>query len=292
MFQPFREQYPVNPSYEIARGLPPYLPPLRAKDPSTRGTTISEGSNSVGDDAAAAAVAPVEIPPVRITVHPEPIRVSYEVVRELVPKLWDSGGGSSPEKGDDDTGRGYFDDDDDGGDGTSRTSPDIVLHIGMAGPRPFYQIENRGHRQGYKSPDVDGKLLADERTGGHGQDWIWHDCPEEITTDLHMPDVLARWKKHSRLLQTDLRVSEDAGRYLCDFIYYSSLARRWRQGRPRRVTFLHVPADASERTVALGRELAVNLIRAVVESEVVRKTRPEGLVDSMVVSEARTDYLH
>lgn len=273
--QPFREQYPVNPSYEIAKGLPPYLPPLRAKDPGSRGGT---------DD-----VAPVEIPPVRITVHPEPIRVSYEVVRELVPKLWDSGGGSL---GEDDGGRGYFDDDDDGGDGTGSTSPDIVLHIGMAGPRPFYQIENRGHRQGYRSPDVDGKLLEDERQGGHGPDWIWHECPEEITTELHMPDVLARWKKQSAALQTDLRVSEDAGRYMCDFIYYSSLARRWRQGRPRRVTFLHVPADASDRTVALGRELAVNLIRAIVESEVVRKRRPEELVNAMVVSDTRDDYLH
>lgn len=105
----------------------------------------------------------------RIRVHPEAIRVSYEVVRELVPKLWDD-------------------------DGT--TTPDIVLHIGMAGPRPFYQIERRGHRDGYRAPDVDGRLLDDEREGGHGADWVWRGCPAELETELDMPDVLARWKSH------------------------------------------------------------------------------------------------
>lgn len=66
----------------------------------------------------------------------------------------------------------------------------------------------------------------------------------------------------------DLRLSDDAGRYLCDFIYYSSLAHLWKQQRPRKVLFLHVPSDASEKTVAQGRDLAVNLIRSIVESDV------------------------
>lgn len=75
----------------------------------------------------------------------------------------------------------------------------------------------------------------------------------------------------------DLRISEDAGHYLCDFIYYSSLAHLWKQQRSRKLTFLHVPADASERSVELGRELAVNLIRAVVDSEVNRRRREEAV---------------
>ena len=108
----------------------------------------------------------------RITVHPEAIRVSYEVVRGLVPKLWDGEDGNG-------------------------TPPDIVLHIGMAGPRPFYQIERRGHRDGYRAPDVDGRLLGDEQEGGgHGEDWVWRGCPAELETELDMPGVLARWKSH------------------------------------------------------------------------------------------------
>lgn len=72
----------------------------------------------------------------------------------------------------------------------------------------------------------------------------------------------------------DLRISDDAGHYLCDFIYYSSLAHLWKQGRERKLTFFHVPADASKEAVSLGRELCINLIRAMVESEVARRETP------------------
>jgi pyrrolidone-carboxylate peptidase len=65
----------------------------------------------------------------------------------------------------------------------------------------------------------------------------------------------------------DLRISEDPGRYLCDFIYYSSLAHLYKADRRRNVVFLHVPSDASDAYVTQGRELALNLIRALVESE-------------------------
>lgn len=71
----------------------------------------------------------------------------------------------------------------------------------------------------------------------------------------------------------DLRISEDAGHYMCDFIYFSSLAHREKQHKARKLVFFHVPADASPKTVARGRELAVNLIRSIVESEVERRKR-------------------
>lgn len=69
----------------------------------------------------------------------------------------------------------------------------------------------------------------------------------------------------------DLRISEDAGHYLCDFIYYSSQALLLKQNRPRKVIFLHVPADASETSVERGREVARNLIRAIAESEISKR---------------------
>lgn len=72
----------------------------------------------------------------------------------------------------------------------------------------------------------------------------------------------------------DLRISDDAGHYLCDFIYYSSLAHLWKQGRDRKVTFFHVPADASKGAVSTGRDLCINLIRSMVESEVARRESP------------------
>lgn len=168
--QPFRDQYPVNPSWEIAKGLPSHLPALRAKDPASRQA--------------------VDIPPVRIVVHPEPIRVNYKVVRELVPTLWE-------------TSNGY--------------KADLVIHIGMAGPRPVYQIERRGHRTGYKSLDVDGEKLEDEGEGMHGEDWIWHGLPDEIETDLDMPDILERWQGHSSVGLINTRVAALVSQHACIF---------------------------------------------------------------------------
>ncbi|KAM5351705.1 hypothetical protein ACJ41O_004428 [Fusarium nematophilum] len=227
-FGPFREQYPVNPSWEIARGLPSYLPPLRAKDPNARHAAVM-------------------LPKVRILVHPEPIRVNYHVVRGLVPTFYETYHGRRV---------------------------DMVVHIGMAGPRPFYCIERRGHRDGYKYADVDGEKLDEEEERKPDTDWPWRGLPEEIETDLDVEDVLALWQGHSSK-DMDLRVSEDAGHYLCDFIYFSSLAELWKLQRPRKVVFLHVPADASEQSIEHGRELAVNLIRSIVESETGKRDRAE-----------------
>ena len=71
----------------------------------------------------------------------------------------------------------------------------------------------------------------------------------------------------------DLRISEDPGRYLCDFIYFSSLAHLVKARKDRKVVFLHVPADSSDRAITTGRELTVQLIRSLVESELNRRRR-------------------
>lgn len=75
--------------------------------------------------------------------------------------------------------------------------------------------------------------------------------------------------------EADLRISEDAGHYLCDFIYFSSLAHLYKRNEQRRVVFLHVPCEANKETVAKGTELAVNLIRAMVECELDRRRQAE-----------------
>jgi pyroglutamyl-peptidase len=70
----------------------------------------------------------------------------------------------------------------------------------------------------------------------------------------------------------NLRVSEDAGHYLCDFIYFSSLAHLWKQQRPKKVVFLHVPLHSDEQSIKRGVELVLTLIRSLVESELEKKT--------------------
>lgn len=130
--------------------------------------------------------------------------------------------------------------------------------------------------------DVDGKYLTDHEDV-NSDDWIWKDLPEEMETDLDCEGVLKKWKNYSPRY-SDLRISEDAGHYLCDFIYYSSLAELYNKGMRegegegegewegrKKVIFLHVPSDASEGAVLRGRELLLQLVRGVVESELERK---------------------
>ncbi|KAL2756794.1 hypothetical protein ACRALDRAFT_1080909 [Sodiomyces alcalophilus JCM 7366] len=291
-FGPFKAAYPVNPSWEIARRLPSRLPasnhaptPPQPSDPSSNPSpSPSPGPN---------------LPSVRILVHPEPIRVNYETVRSLVPTLWDHDGrdDAGPPPPDAATPAG-------------RRRIDLCLHIGMAGPRMFYNLERRGHRDGYNMPDVDGEICRDkERRKDLGDDWVWAGVPPELETDLDLGDVLNRWRQHKKLVNpvfssarpvdfffsfhplaqkdADLRISEDAGHYLCDFIYFSSLAHLYKRNEYRRVAFLHVPCEASEQALAQGTELTVNLIRALVESELSRQGEAEHRRGNKVAVEFR-----
>jgi pyroglutamyl-peptidase len=209
--QPFRIESPVNPSWEIAKSLPPFLPP--PKSSSSSGISLI-----------------ARHPPVRILVHPEPVNVAYKTVRELVPRLWDI------------------------------PRIDFMIHIGMATSRKFYSVERRGYRDGYEMRDVDGELLSDTEEGRQE----WDGLPKELLTDINVDDVWQRWR--AALSDADVRISEDAGRYLCDYIYYSTLAQLFRKGEERRVVFLHVPVESNDAAVKAGVEITIELIRALVQS--------------------------
>ena len=65
----------------------------------------------------------------------------------------------------------------------------------------------------------------------------------------------------------NLKISHDAGHFLCDFIFFTSLAERWRQGDENpKVNFLHVPSNTDEKSIELGTKVAEGLIKAVVIS--------------------------
>ncbi|KAI1493734.1 putative pyroglutamyl peptidase type I [Biscogniauxia mediterranea] len=223
-FGPFKEDCPVNPSGEIAASLPDYLPAVRAKDSAGQASSLN-------------------IPPVRILKLPEPVHVSYEVVRSLVPTLWDN-----PEH-----------------------KIDYAIHIGMAGPQLVYSLERRAHRDGYDKADVDGKFLRDEeRHLEEGEDWIWHGLPGELLTDLDIVDVYRTCVERGPALR--LQISDDPGRYMCDFIYFSSLAHLEKQKRPKKVIFLHVPQHSDQQSLSLGKEIVLTLVRAIVESDLGKKS--------------------
>lgn len=218
-FGPFQEKFPVNPSFEIAVRLPGRLP-------STQSHTA-----------------------VRIIQHPSPIRVSFDSVRELVPKLHDEHAGSI----------------------------DAVLHIGMASGRKHYCIERYAHRDGYvKNKDLDGKIPPSNEGST-----IFADCPAKMTTSLDYDDILQNWQTNVHSIpeeipggDCEIKESQDAGHYLCDYIFFNSLAHTGRKSGQmeghgstlRPVLFLHVPAESDGDMLERGTAVTVELIRAMADS--------------------------
>lgn len=183
--------------------------------------------------------------------HHEPIRVAYNTVVDLVPALL------TPDKG-------------------CFPPHDIVLHIGLAAGRRFFALEKGAHKVGYaKIPDVDGETFPDDRAESK---FPSNKFPKKLTTSFDTSDVLARWKANlgyasvdgdPRIEQCpDVRLSPDAGNFLCGFLYYNSLAHYHSISEHERpVVFMHVPdLSANEDKLREGWEVAIALIKALVES--------------------------
>jgi pyroglutamyl-peptidase len=207
-------------------------------------------------------------------VYHEPIRVTYERVVELVPKLLTPASPLCPQ-------------------------PDIVLHIGLAAGRKFFALEQGSSGQGYdKIPDVDGKRFPNSSMEAK---FPPSEFPDALNTSFDTSDVVARWKKELGYSSAegnaeieglpDVQLSFDAGNFLCGFIYYNSLAHYFSIKEDERpVAFMHVPdLSYSDEKTQEGQEVAIALIKALVESRrkhgVVRQSQEtisdESPVDKM-----------
>ncbi|EAW06560.1 putative pyroglutamyl peptidase type I [Aspergillus clavatus NRRL 1] len=247
-FGPFKSNL-VNASYLIASSLPPSFT-FTSPDTSAG---MPEGSSPVTRR-------------VSIHVHPTPIPVAYSTVQATIPSIIDE---FSQAHG----GR----------------RPDIVIHMGIAGTRHYYSIESKAHRDSYLMSDVKGRSGYENGEKG----WRELDLPSVLEAGrsanaLAMTDVTVQsqdtslshagqpsWNPHppnDKFLNVwksfapgeDVRISEDAGRYLCEFIFYTSLAHAYRQGQDRNVAFLHVPGAYNDQAVQTGREVTVALIKALI----------------------------
>ena len=163
--------------------------------------------------------------------------------------------------------------------------PDIILHIGLAAGRNYYTLEQGAHGRGFdKIPDVDGERFPDSTAESK---FPSSKFPTLLKTSFDTSDVLARWKANLGYTSVegnaedeeapDVRLSPDAGNFLCGFIYYNSLAHYFSiKEEERPVAFLHVPdLTYSEDKLREGWEVAVGLIKALVESK-----RKNGVVDT------------
>ena len=188
----------------------------------------------------------------------------------------------------------------------------------MAGGRDHYTLETIAHRDNYKIKDID------ERDGWKDGEHAWkkETIPETLHVGWDEVDVLERWEKEvwdieQRLGLVDanvevtpggmrlrkgagtksvVRLSRDAGRYLCEFSLMSSLSRRWLEARKDekdgneapavdsregKVAFLHVPGGHTVDDVSRGVRIVESAIRSFVGSW--EKGRRRHDTDSAVV---------
>lgn len=147
--------------------------------------------------------------------------------------------------------------------------------MGIASTRRHYSVETQAHRDSYHISDVKGK------SGYEDGEKLWRDLDlppllrpgpaVDGSSDTkgqvqpYPPDshFLAAWKSFCPP-NTDARLSHDAGRYLCEFIYYSSMSLALQAGEDRNTVFFHVPALYEAEDIDLGREVAIGLIKALV----------------------------
>jgi pyroglutamyl-peptidase len=214
---------------------------------------------------------------IKLHVRQTPLKVSYNYVREQLPPLLFPPSTSEGTRGDVKAERSTTRPSS-GGDeteaaaavsnqaGTRKVNPnfDLVLLMGMAKGMRHYKMETLGHRDGYHREDID-KMTLDNDT-------YWKDmgAPEVLHTGLISTDVSRRWK--AQCTDDDVRPSDDAGRYLCDFALYTALSEYWVRDMSPPVTFLHVPGETTDEDLKAGKRVAEGLLRAMVDSERARGT--------------------
>jgi pyrrolidone-carboxylate peptidase len=145
---------------------------------------------------------------------------------------------------------------------------DLVLFIGVAPKRTDFTLETRAHPTGYNKPDIYDNVIGDDAFPTEGEDA----APKVLKSGYNVNEVARVWKEACG--DIPVRPSMDAGRYLCEFIYYTGLWEYWRRGYrvgtgetgcfvP--VLFLHVPGGVEESDIVRGGKVAVELIKAVLE---------------------------
>lgn len=104
-------------------------------------------------------------------------------------------------------------------------NPSIVLHVGVSHEAEFLTIERHAYSNGYNTLDVCNK------------------CPDEtdvecnvLETEIDVEELCDNVNKNSERSGCKAYPSQNAGRYLCEYIFYQSLSIE-----PTKTLFVHVP---------------------------------------------------
>jgi len=104
----------------------------------------------------------------------------------------------------------------------------FTVHVGVSGRDSVVTLECGAHNTGYCKPDV-------VSCSPEGECCV-QGAEVEASTCLNMEEMLEQVSKNGEEAGLQFQLSKDAGRYLCDFVYYRAL-----HSSSGRALFIHVP---------------------------------------------------
>ncbi|MFG1424746.1 pyroglutamyl-peptidase I [Roseixanthobacter glucoisosaccharinicivorans] len=110
--------------------------------------------------------------------------------------------------------------------------PDVILLLGVASRRRVVCVESRAVNAAGSFPDASGAAMTSRKLS---------EGPAEIRSRADLPRLLAAL----RTAGLPAALSRDAGRYLCNGLYYRVLALT--AGRDVPVVFIHLPGGPGTR---------------------------------------------
>ncbi len=120
--------------------------------------------------------------------------------------------------------------------------PNLALHFGVSQTAHGLKIERMAHN--------DCAIVPDQKGATPTSALVHESASETLTTKLPVPEIVAECRSG----KIDVAMSDDAGRYLCNAAYFTSLGLAANQARPCEALFVHMPADiapGSQRWPAL-----------------------------------------
>lgn len=120
--------------------------------------------------------------------------------------------------------------------------PDAVLMVGLAAGASAIRIERIGINLCGATKDIDG-LYADGSVDSEAERAILADGADAYFSTFDEKNILNALKK----AEIPAKYSYSAGAYICNYLLYSSLAKRSKENADMTIGFIHVPYAEGQR---------------------------------------------
>lgn len=130
-----------------------------------------------------------------------------------------------------------------------------MVHLGVHNKKKSIAIEKCAHKKGYNKSDIK------EKCPNNGI------CPfgklEHICTEVDVDGIIEKCLP----CHYDLHSSEDAGLYLCEYVYYTSLSHD-----PSKVLFVHIPPYSESDNL----QVKVNAVKDIIKFSFLQLCEKQG----------------